>query len=64
MPERSHLDELIFRKSSYSNPSNCVEVADVGEGHTAMRDSQNPGQGYFLLPGSEWGALLRVLRRG
>lgn len=54
--------ELAFRKSSYSNPSNCVEVADAPGGDAAVRDSQNPGDGYFLLPGSEWGALLSVVR--
>lgn len=51
-------DELRFRKSSYSNPNNCVEYADAGGGSAAVRDSQNPEQGHFLLPGSEWGAFL------
>ena len=57
----SHLD---FRKSSYSNPQNCVEYADAGDGTAAMRDSQNPHEGHFLLPGAEWGALLRAVRHG
>ncbi|MFJ9556319.1 DUF397 domain-containing protein [Nocardiopsis sp. NPDC101807] len=55
----SHLN---FRKSSYSNPSNCVEFADAGEGTAAVRDSQNPQQGHFLLPGREWSALLGAVR--
>lgn len=56
--------QLVFRKSSYSNPSNCVEYADAGEGAAAVRDSQNPDDGHFLLPGREWGALLNAVRRG
>ncbi|GAA1447155.1 DUF397 domain-containing protein [Nocardiopsis tropica] len=52
----------IFRKSSYSNPSNCVEFADAGEGTAVVRDSQNPEAGHFLLSGREWSALLSVVR--
>ncbi|WP_304452544.1 DUF397 domain-containing protein [Nocardiopsis sp. YSL2] len=58
----SSSDELSFRKSSYSNPSNCVEVADVPGGDAAVRDSQNPDDGHFLVPGAEWTALLSVVR--
>ncbi|MBQ1081166.1 DUF397 domain-containing protein [Nocardiopsis sp. B62] len=57
-------NQLMFRKSSYSNPSNCVEYADAGEGTAAVRDSQNPENGHFLLSGREWGALLGAVRRG
>ena len=55
--------QLAFRKSSYSNPSHCVEVADVPGGDAAVRDSQNPQDGHFLVPGPEWGALLGAVRR-
>lgn len=48
-------DQLAFRKSSYSNPNNCVGAADVPGGDAAVRDSQNPDDGYFLLPSREWG---------
>lgn len=53
--------ELIFRKSSYSNPQNCVEVADL-RGGTAIRDSQHPGQGHLTIPGREWSAFLAAIR--
>ncbi|WP_306370177.1 DUF397 domain-containing protein [Nocardiopsis sp. CC223A] len=54
---------LVFRKSSYSQPTgNCVEVADL-RGATAVRDSQNPSAGYLLLPATEWAALLSGIRR-
>lgn len=59
---RSSSTELTFHKSSYSNPQNCVEVADAGEGTAAVRDSQNPGAGYFLVPGCEWAAFLDAVR--
>ncbi|MGQ4266861.1 DUF397 domain-containing protein [Nocardiopsis changdeensis] len=48
-----------FRKSSYSDRSDCVEVADLG-GETAVRDSQNPHTGILRLPSSEWVFLLRA----
>ncbi|MFY7068310.1 DUF397 domain-containing protein [Nocardiopsis changdeensis] len=62
----SSTDQLVFRKSSYSSGQgqDCVEVADVPDGDAAVRDSQNPDAGYFLLTGREWGALLGVVRRG
>ncbi|MFL1379671.1 MULTISPECIES: DUF397 domain-containing protein [unclassified Nocardiopsis] len=56
--------DLVFRKSSYSQPSggNCVEVADLPRA-AAVRDSQNPSAGYLLLPAAEWAALLSGVRR-
>ncbi|MGQ4266860.1 DUF397 domain-containing protein [Nocardiopsis changdeensis] len=60
----SSTDRLVFRKSSYSTTAQeCVEVANVSDGDSAVRDSQNPDAGYFLLTGREWGALLGVVRR-
>ncbi|WP_017607076.1 DUF397 domain-containing protein [Nocardiopsis xinjiangensis] len=55
--------ELNFRKSSYSNPNNCVEVADVPGGDAAVRDSMNPLEGHLIVSGQEWGALLNAVRR-
>ncbi|MBB6121909.1 DUF397 domain-containing protein [Nocardiopsis algeriensis] len=55
--------DLQFRKSSYSNPQNCVEVADLPGGDAAVRDSQNPELGHFTIPGAEWSALLGAVRR-
>ncbi|WP_046469990.1 DUF397 domain-containing protein [Allosalinactinospora lopnorensis] len=53
--------ELAFRKSSYSNPQNCVEVADLPDG-AAVRDSKHPEKGHFFLPKTEWAALLGVVK--
>ncbi len=53
---------LYFRKSSYSaNSANCVEVADTA-GTSAVRDTQNRGQGHLLFPSAEWTALLSTTR--
>ena len=43
--------KLNFRKSSYSNPNNCVEVADVPGGDAAVRDSMNPWRDTSSYPG-------------
>ncbi|WP_017559702.1 DUF397 domain-containing protein [Nocardiopsis baichengensis] len=57
-------DRLSFRKSSYSNPQNCVEVADVPGGEAAIRDSKHPENGHFTIPSVEWAAFLDAAREG
>ncbi|MEU3017216.1 DUF397 domain-containing protein [Nocardiopsis sp. NPDC007018] len=54
-------DGLDFRKSSYSERNNCVEVADL-LGGSAVRDSQNPDSGHLEVPALEWTALLAGVR--
>jgi len=53
--------DLVWRRSSYSGSGggNCVEVADLPEGGTALRDSKHPHQGFFTLPAAEWTAFIR-----
>jgi hypothetical protein len=48
-----------WRKSSYSGSKggDCVEVAE-GDCHTHLRDSKNPGLGYFSFDAGEWRAIL------
>lgn len=52
------VEQLSFRKSSYSTPQNCVEVADLPDG-AAVRDTQNRAAGHLVFPVKEWSALLR-----
>ncbi|MFE1170669.1 DUF397 domain-containing protein [Nocardiopsis sp. NPDC058789] len=52
------VDQLAFRKSSYSTPQNCVEVADLPSG-AAVRDTQNRELACLVFPGKEWTAMLR-----
>lgn len=56
-------DHLLFRKSSYSQPSggNCVEVADLPAG-AAVRDTQNRERGHLAFTSQEWAALLSAVR--
>ncbi|MFC3998511.1 DUF397 domain-containing protein [Nocardiopsis sediminis] len=61
-PPQSDSRPLVFRKSSYSNPQNCVEVAEFHVG-AAVRDSMNPGQGHLSLPATEWVAFLEAVKR-
>lgn len=56
--------DLDFRKSSYSNPQNCVEAADVPGGEAALRDSKHPEKGHFTIPSAEWAGFLDAVRQG
>ena len=60
---RSHTD-LLFRKSSYSQgrTENCVEVAELHDGGSAVRDTQNRELGHLEFAAAEWSALLETLR--
>ncbi|WP_306367019.1 DUF397 domain-containing protein [Nocardiopsis sp. CC223A] len=53
-----------FRKSSYSDRSDRVEVAEPGGDDTAVRDSRNPDAGHLSLPSPAWSALLGAVARG
>ena len=54
--------DLLFRKSSYSQPTgNCVEVAALLDG-AAVRDTQNREAGHLSYPSAEWVALLGAAR--
>ncbi|WP_067470865.1 DUF397 domain-containing protein [Nocardia amamiensis] len=56
----------VWRKSTYSGPDgNCVEVAFLGDGDVAVRDTKDNGCGPVLafVP-SEWDAFLVGLSAG
>ncbi|SKA38228.1 protein of unknown function [Marinactinospora thermotolerans DSM 45154] len=55
------LHALKFRTSSYSDRSNCVEVADL-PGGTAVRDSKHADESPVLsFTAAEWTALLGAI---
>lgn len=50
-------------KSSYSLQI-CVEVAEIGGGAVALRDSKNPGLGDLRFTPEEWAAFREGVRAG
>jgi hypothetical protein len=48
---------IVWRKSTASSTSGCVEVAVVG-GSVLVRDSGNPDDAVLRLPSASWSALL------
>jgi hypothetical protein len=62
--EVDELEPLRWRTSSYSAGGSCVEVAPLGKGLMALRDSKNPDQGYFVYNAHEWHSFLLGVRAG
>jgi hypothetical protein len=57
---------LTWRKSSKSSPDGqeCVEVAELGGGAVALRDSTNPTRPDLRFTASEWEAFVDGVRNG
>ncbi|HKR50995.1 MAG TPA: DUF397 domain-containing protein [Pseudonocardiaceae bacterium] len=54
-----------WRKSSHSGASGtCVEVADLNNGHRAVRDSKNPTGPALTITPTEWAAFTAAVRVG
>jgi Domain of unknown function (DUF397) len=54
-----------WRKSSYSGTAgNCVEVAELGPGVRAVRDSKDPGGLVLTCTARQWSAFTAHLRAG
>jgi len=54
-----------WRKSTFSNNTGaCVEVADLPDGHRAVRDSKHPTGGFLLFTAAEWVAFTAGVRNG
>ncbi len=53
-----------FKSSLSFAMSNCVEVAQLGNGHIGVRDSKNPNGGMLRFTPAEWAAFLGGVRNG
>ncbi|WP_435106725.1 DUF397 domain-containing protein [Nocardiopsis synnemataformans] len=64
-PEDSAFGEdVVFRKSSYSqSEAACVEVADL-HGAAAVRDTKHRELGVLAFPGGEWQVFLGSAKVG
>lgn len=56
-------DKLIWRKSSLSNSTGCLEFAASGDA-VLIRDSKNVGGPVLRFSPLEWRQFLRGVRRG
>lgn len=57
------LTNATWRKSSFSNLENCLEVALI-DGGVAVRDSKNPSRGVLAFENAEWRAFVRGAAAG
>ncbi|TYB42912.1 DUF397 domain-containing protein [Actinomadura chibensis] len=58
-------DKIVWRKAnrSTSTGGECVELATLSNGLTAIRDSKNPSGPKLLLERNEFAALVTALKR-
>jgi hypothetical protein len=53
-----------WRKASYCNNGECVEVALLAGGRVGLRDSKDPGGGALVLSREQAAALLDGIKAG
>lgn len=58
-------DEPTWHRSTLSgDQGNCVEVAHMSDGTTAVRDSKHPDRAVLVFSAREWSAFLNAVRAG
>ena len=53
-----------WQKSSFSGTNGCVEVADLGDGNIAVRNSKRPDEGHILFTRHEIDAFVQGVVAG
>ncbi|MGH3854161.1 MAG: DUF397 domain-containing protein [Pseudonocardiaceae bacterium] len=58
------IDRAVWPTSTYTNSSGgaCVEVAELADGHHAIRDSKNPTGPALMFTTAEWAAFTTGVR--
>lgn len=56
------MKRFIWRTSSHSSQTACVEVAIAGE-VVAVRDSKDREAGHFAVPAARWRSFLTALKQ-
>ena len=66
MPVSDVPDDIVFKKSSYSQAGSCVEVGQVPEGGSviAVRHSRRFDREALLFTPDEWDAFVRGVKDG
>jgi hypothetical protein len=57
-------DQLTWRKASYCQSGECIEVARPGTGGVLVRDSKQPDGRPLSLTSAQWHSLLDGIRSG
>ncbi|WP_440103427.1 DUF397 domain-containing protein [Streptosporangium sp. H16] len=55
-----------WRKSTLSghDASDCVEIADLSNGHRGVRDSKNPTAPALILTPHQWNTFITTIKNG
>ncbi|MFC4948295.1 DUF397 domain-containing protein [Pseudonocardia sp. GCM10023141] len=57
MPDTTPTDDENYRRSSFSDGGNCVEIA-IGQEHVRVRHSRHDTQGTLVFSHGEWAAFV------
>lgn len=59
-----HQEPMRWVKSSFSNQTNCVEVATLTDGSRLVRNSKRPDEAVVRYTAGEWRAFIQGVKNG